>query len=112
MSEIVINGETRPLKLTLGALAEIEAALGGGDFEALRARLASPRVSDLLVILRALIAGGGAGVTLEALKAADIDFAHAAGAIAEAFNALGDGAPKKPREGSLSANGSPSESSL
>lgn len=111
MSGIVIDGETRALKLTLGALAEIESALGGGDFEALKARLASPRVSDLLVILRALIAGGGAGVTLEALKAADIDFAQAAAAIAEAFRALGDDTAKKPREGSLSASGSPSESS-
>jgi len=111
MNEIVINGERRPLKLTLGALAEIETALGGGDFETLRARLASPRVSDLLVILRALIAGGGAGVALEALKAADIDFGEAAGAIAEAFRALGDDTAKKPRGDSLSASGSPSESS-
>lgn len=111
MSTIVLNGETKMLKLTLGALAEIERELGGGDFEALKTRLASPSVADLLLILRALIEGGGGAVTLEILKAADIDFAEAAAAISAAFRALGHDPAKKRREGSPLTTGSSSESS-
>ena len=90
---ISINGERKPLRLTLGALAEIEEALGG-DIESLKARLANPRVGDLLVILNALLRGGGVSLSIEALKAADVDLAAAAGAIAKAFQALE--APGKP----------------
>lgn len=96
-AEIVVNGERKRLRLTLGALAEIEDAFGG-DFEALRARLKNPRVSDLLMILHALIAGGGAPLALDALKASDIDFAAAAAAVAKAFRCLSQEAPGKPAE--------------
>lgn len=99
---IRINNETCPLRLTLGALADIEAAFGG-DVGAMQARLKSPRVSDILLILHALLAGGGATLTMEALKASDIDIAEAARAIAQAFEALGAGddaeAPGKPAPG-------------
>ena len=115
MSAVRIDGEERRLKLTLGALAEIERELGGGDFERLKARLAAPSVGDLLVMLRALIEGGGARLSLEALKAADIDLAEAAGAVAEAFGGLkagrGDDGAKKPAGGSPSRTGSAPESS-
>ena len=90
---IKIDGEEKPLRLTLGALAEIEDALGG-DIESLKNRLANPRVGDLLVILGALLRGGGVSLSVEALKAADVDLAAAAGAIARAFAALE--APGKP----------------
>lgn len=84
---IKINGDDQPLRLTLGALAEIEDALGG-DVEGLKARLSSPRIGDLLVILSALLRGGGVSLSLEALKAADVDLAAAASAIGQAFAAL------------------------
>ncbi len=96
-----INGEEKRLRLTLGALADIEAAFGG-DVETLKARLARPRAGDVIVILHALIAGGGAAVSIDALKASDIDIAAAAAAIAEAFSAVGadgEGAPGKSRSG-------------
>lgn len=93
---IRINGEEKVLRLTLGALAEIEEALGGGDFEALRQRLKKPRVSDIIMILHALLAGGGAPMAIEALKASDVDLSDASRAIAKAFEALGgDDAPGK-----------------
>lgn len=98
---IKINGEEKPLRLTLGALAEIEDALGG-DIESLKSRLANPRVGDLLVILGALLRGGGVRLSLEALKAADVDLAAAAGAIARAFAALE--APGKPEAPSQTAS--------
>ena len=87
-AHILINGETRTLRLTLGALAELEDSLGQGDFEALQKRLAAPRIADLLVILRALLQGGGFLISIEQLKAADIDLSAAAKAVAEAFAAL------------------------
>ena len=93
-SQIVINGEAHPLRLTLGALAQIETALGGGDFEALQARLAKPSVSDMIAILHALLMGAGAQMPLAVLKASDVDLAEAARAIASAFSALAhQGAP-------------------
>ena len=97
---IKINGEDKTLRLTLGALADIEEKLGQGDLSALQARLKSPRVSDIILILHALLAGGGAALTMEALKASDLDLAQAARAIAQAFESLGEeDAPGKSASG-------------
>lgn len=85
---IVINGEPRALRLTLGALAEIEQTIGGGDFETLRERLKAPSAGDLLLILHALMVGGGERLTVDLLKASDIDFRAAARAIGKAFRGL------------------------
>ena len=87
-ASIVLNGEPKILRLTLGALASLEENLGQGDFSTLQKRLEAPRVSDILVILQALLQGGGALVTLDALKASDVDLSDAASAIARAFRAL------------------------
>jgi len=87
-ADITINGEPMKLRLTLGALADIEAALGG-DFDALQARLKNPRVTDVILILHALLMGGGAGLSLKLLKESDVDLAEAARAIAKAFEVLG-----------------------
>jgi len=87
-ASIAINGAPRTLRLTLGALAELEERLGGGEFSAMQARLEAPRIADLLVILQALLRGGGFIISLEALKASDIDLAAAARAVGEAFKAL------------------------
>ncbi|NWG92649.1 MAG: gene transfer agent family protein [Parvularculaceae bacterium] len=88
-ADLVINGERKILRLTLGALAELEETLGEGDLGTLQKRLEAPRVADLLVILKALLQGGGALVTIEALKASDLDLSAAARAIAKAFASLG-----------------------
>lgn len=93
-----INGEERVLRLTLGALADIEDQLGGGDLSALQERLKNPRVSDIIIVLHALIAGGGAPLAMEVLRASDLDLAQAGAAIAKAFSALG-GAPGKSQAG-------------
>lgn len=93
---ILINGEERTLRLTLGALADIEDAFGG-DVDALKARLKRPRVGDIVLLLHALLAGGGAALTLEAIRASDVNLADAARAVARAFEALGEGeGPGKP----------------
>jgi hypothetical protein len=61
----IIDGEEKVLCLTLGALAELEARLGGGDLMGLGERFAAGRVSarDLIVILGAGLRGGGNAVT-------------------------------------------------
>ncbi|WP_411816193.1 GTA-gp10 family protein [Hyphococcus sp. DH-69] len=93
-----INGEERVLRLTLGALADIEDKLGGGDLAALQERLKNPRISDIVLILHALIAGGGTPLAMEALKASDLDLSEASKAIAKAFSAL-EAAPGKSQAG-------------
>lgn len=65
-----LRGETLTLRLTLGALAEIEAAFGASDLAALGARLAQGRIGarDLIAVLAAAARGGG-------LPISDADFA-------------------------------------
>ena len=98
-AQLVIDGEPHTLRLTLGALAEIEESLGEGSLPDLAKRLEAPRAGDLLRILHALLRGGGADLTLAALSASDIDFPRAAAAVAAAFGALRDA----PSEGEASA---------
>lgn len=102
MATLDVNGERRTLRLTLGALARLERALGAESVEGLAARLGAPRAADLLVIVAALI--GDAALDEAALERADIDPAAAARAIAEAF-AEAEG-PKRDG-GSPGPNGSP-----
>jgi Phage tail tube protein, GTA-gp10 len=61
----IIDGEEKVLCLTLGALAELEARLGGGDLVGLGERFADGRVSarDLIAILGAGLRGGGNALT-------------------------------------------------
>ena len=58
---IVIDGETRAMKLTLGALAELEAGLGEASLVALAERFETGRVSsgDVLALIVAGLRGGG-----------------------------------------------------
>ena len=72
--ELVIDGERRVLKLTLGALAELEAGLGADSLMALVERFESGACSsrDVLALVVAGLRGGGARVTAEDLLAADI----------------------------------------
>lgn len=60
-----------PLRLTLGALAEIEASFGVADLAALGERLAGGRLAsrDLVVFLAAAARGAGGGLS-------DADFAR------------------------------------
>ena len=64
-SSIQIDGEPHTLCLTLGALAEIETALGVADMGGLGERLAQVGFADMVSILGALLRGGGHDVTDE-----------------------------------------------
>ncbi len=80
-----IDGRPRRLCVTLGALAELEAAFDVGSMAELAERLASLTAADLIHVLAALTAGGGEAMDASALSAARIDPKRAAIAVADAF---------------------------
>lgn len=84
---LAIDGRERRLCVTLGALAELEAAFDVVSFQELGERLAQITAADLIVVLAALTAGGGDAMTTAELAAARIDPQRAASAVAEAFAA-------------------------
>ncbi len=59
--ELVVDGEPRTLRLTLGALAELEAAMGEDSLVALVERFETGRAStrDVLSLIVAGLRGGG-----------------------------------------------------
>lgn len=67
--DFALQGEVRPLRLTLGGLAELEAAFGADGLAALGARLSAGRLSaaDALAVLAAGFRGGGLPITAERL---------------------------------------------
>ncbi len=95
---LVVNGERRVLKLTLGALAELEAALEEDTLVALVARFEEGRFSarDVLALLVAGLRGGGWSGSAEDLVSAEIEgglvgAARAAGQLlVRAFEVPGD----------------------
>lgn len=84
---VTLNGRARRLCLTLGALAEIEGALAASGAE-LAARLAKPGAREILVVLGALLRGGGEDIDDAALAREAIRPDEAARAIAAAFCAI------------------------
>lgn len=84
---IKLAGERRRLCLTLGALAEMEAALGVEGAAALADRLRVVSARDLLVVLAALLRGGGELELADRLDRTDVDPREAADAVGRAFSA-------------------------
>lgn len=83
----VLAGAERRLCLTLGALAEIETALGVSGVAALAERMRTLSATDLMAVLAALLRGGGESALAGELKRAAIDPVEAAEAVAAAFAA-------------------------
>ncbi len=83
---LTIDGEQRVLKLTLGALAELEQELGAGSLVELVQRFEGGAYSsrDVLALLVAGLRGGGAPVTRDDLLHAEIAGGPMAGAKAAA----------------------------
>ncbi len=82
---LTIGGVEYRLCLTLGALAEIEAAFGCASMAELQVRLKQLSAHELMTVLSALLRGGGKAV--EDLKQASLLPGEAAKAVAEAFRA-------------------------
>jgi len=83
----LLGGMERKVCLTLGALAEIETALGTRGFGELAERMRTLSARDLIVVLAALLRGGGEHQLAETLGKAAIDPREAAQAVARAFTA-------------------------
>lgn len=86
---VKLAGTERRLCLTLGALAEIETGLGVADMAALAERMRSLSAKDLMVVLAALLRGGGEGALPDGLAASAVDPREAAEAVAQAFASSG-----------------------
>ncbi|MFN4099531.1 MAG: gene transfer agent family protein [Pararhodobacter sp.] len=72
---LVLDGERLVLKLTLGALAELETALGAESLVALVERFEGGRFSarDVMALLLAGLHGGGHPVAASVLLSAEIE---------------------------------------
>lgn len=83
---LVIDGRACTLKLTLGALVELEASLGADSLVALVERFETGRfrTADVLKLLLAGLHGGGHPMPAAALMAADIGGGPGAAARAAA----------------------------
>ena len=88
---LLVDGAAHSLCLTLGALAEIEQALGCRKISELDARMRVLSAADLVIVLRALLRGGGSGAVADDLTERAVSPGAAARAVAEAFR-LGLGA--------------------
>ncbi|WP_406852011.1 GTA-gp10 family protein [Brevundimonas sp. BH3] len=84
---VELAGQPRTLCLTLGALAQMEAGLGVRGMAALAERMAVMSAADLLVVLAALLRGGGEVELADGLAGVSVDARAAALAVAEAFKA-------------------------
>lgn len=72
---LVVDGEARVMRLSLGALASLEEQLGEASLMALIGRFEEGtfRAGDLVALLTAGLNGGGWDVSQEAVRAAKID---------------------------------------
>ena len=87
---VPLGGVPRRLCLTLGALAELETEFDLDGWDALSERLRRLSARDMLVVLGALLRGGGEGSAAADLTATPVDFREAAQAVAAAFMAAGE----------------------
>jgi len=84
---LTLNGRAHIMRLTLGALAELESALQAGSLLALVERFeqGSFSASDLVALLLAGLRGGGADIDRDTLNAAEIEGGAVAAAQAGAL---------------------------
>ncbi len=83
---LTIDGQTEVMRLTLGALAELEAKLGAGSLVELVERFEKNAFSsaDVLALLEAGLQGGKSAVTRDMLWTAEIEGGPLAAARAAA----------------------------
>ena len=85
--EVVLGGVPRRLCLTLGALAEMETGLGVSGLEALGVRMGGVSAGDLMVVLAALLRGGGEVEAAQNLAGLGVSVSEAAQGVVRAFEA-------------------------
>lgn len=72
--ELVVDGQSRAMRLTLGGLAELESSLAAGSLVALAEKFEGGQVSaqELIALLGAGLRGGGTAISDAELASATI----------------------------------------
>lgn len=82
---LTVDGVARRLCVTLGALAEMEGALGCATLAELEVRLKRLSARDMLAVLAALLRGGGEVEAAARLALAQVEVGEAVAAVRAAF---------------------------
>ncbi len=101
---LMVEGRALPMRLTLGALAELENAFSVDSLPALGERFATGKLSsrDIIRILGAGLRGGGGALSEDAVAALAFDgglngaIAAAIGLLDATFAPAGEGEPARP----------------
>ncbi len=89
-SELIAGGQSLLMRLTLGALAEIEDGLGGsGGIADVAAKLKTLGTKDIAIVASALLRGGGFNISAAEVLELETDVGSLVGAITGAFDAAG-----------------------
>jgi len=88
-SELVAGGKSLVMRLTLGALAEIENGLGLANMGDIAQRMKSPATKDIAVVASALLRAGGFDLSPDDVLALETDVGSLVGAITGAFDKAG-----------------------
>lgn len=88
-----IGGASYRLCLTLGALARIEKGFGAACLSELEAKIAAPSAADFILLLTALLEGGGHDLSPEEVARLPLDVTATVRAIGAAFQAAGLASP-------------------
>lgn len=82
-------GEKFVMRLTLGALAEIESGLSLANLASIAERLKQLSSSDLAIVAAALLRGGGHDMTPQDVMRIPADIGTIIGAVSDALAAVG-----------------------
>jgi hypothetical protein len=102
-SEFFAGAERYVMRLTLGALAEIESGLGVKSLSEIAGRLKTLGAGDVATIASALLRGAGSSLTAADVLKLETDLGTLIGAITDAFDAVGLGSGAKAPSASSAA---------
>ena len=88
--ELVVGERSFRLRLTLGALAEIEDGLGLNDLSEIEGRLKKLRAADLAIVAAALIRGGGQKISAAEALRLPVELSALVASVTAAFSIPGD----------------------
>jgi hypothetical protein len=111
-SKLAAGNQQYTLRLTLGALAEIEDALGVASLGEIATRLKTLATADIAAVASALLRGGGHNLSTADVLALDCDLGSIVRAIAGAFTAAGLGEQRGDESEASASSAAPRESNF